>query len=801
MCQPISALFINNETIPENFINLHSFSTVFSYIIALECTPIYYILSECQRNIIIAQFVNNVINKSNMVELSVFYRWFTYNKPILELLNNPHLWNNIKLSIQYENKHNANKCNLTTNIYVEKHYYEHYPKNKQLPLILHQAIYDLSNTLEHIPVLTNTCLFNNDGKIWSDINSKRKLYSHQINNIKWLLNTEKNIKNKKFSISGFRLDNKNQIGCFIKQLDTYYTMVNSKKYSLISHKIDMDKLENCSLLPKGGVLADNVGLGKTTSFIGLINESKVFDNLTTLVVCPRRLCYQWLEEINIVSDLKATIVNSITQFKKITTDNINSLDILIVPYSFLNNKNYLDYCHSPASEGEFMINNYHWKRVILDEGHEYINKSVVRKRKEPCFVRETLENLKSDFRWICSGTPYATSCDFWKIISYLCPDNKSDLKLLWSIKHFSNMLVNKLFRKHTQESIANEVMIPDAQTETTFLQQSDIEKIIYNSVIGNREMMIQICNHVQVSDQYLNILGNKALSLKEIHRKMTDYYEKKVEKLNTQLINLGKKIDKTKLITDEQNFKKEQLVKNLEETKSKFNIFNSLTDKLEETKKCPICLENLSETTKVVTSCGHFMCMLCACRLFKGNWTNTVKCPMCRERIDGKNLEIIKNDQISTNEINRWGTKMANLISYLNTILKDTNHRVIIFSQWDNMLKLVGKVLDEYHIRHLFLNGSLYVVTSRIKKFKSDNSIRIVLLSSDRAVSGLNLTEATHIILLDTLNTTPEKAKQIEDQAIGRSVRLGQDKNIMIKRFIMESTIEHDYYNRNISVC
>ena len=139
-----------------------------------------------------------------------------------------------------------------------------------------------------------------------------------------------------------------------------------------------------------------------------------------------------------------------------------------------------------------------------------------------------------------------------------------------------------------------------------------------------------------------------------------------------------------------------------------------------------------------------------------------------------------------------------NLIIYLNEILDNTENRVIIFSQWNNMLKLVGKVLEQNNMTHLFLNGSLYVVTSRIKRFKTDKTIRIVLLSSDRAVSGLNLTEASHIILLDTLNTTPEKSKQIEEQAIGRSVRIGQDKNIMVKRFIMASTIEHEYYNRNI---
>ena len=43
-------------------------------------------------------------------------------------------------------------------------------------------------------------------------------------------------------------------------------------------------------------------------------------------------------------------------------------------------------------------------------------------------------------------------------------------------------------------------------------------------------------------------------------------------------------------------------------------------------------------------------------------------------------------------------------------------------------------------------------------------------MSSDKSPSGLNLTEATTIILLDTLNTGKEESQIIEEQAIGRAV-------------------------------
>ena len=144
---------------------------------------------------------------------------------------------------------------------------------------------------------------------------------------------------------------------------------------------------------------------------------------------------------------------------------------------------------------------------------------------------------------------------------------------------------------------------------------------------------------------------------------------------------------------------------------------------------------------------------------------------------------------------------MSEMIRYLKEILSQSNdNRFIVFSQWDSMLKLVGKVLKESDINHLFLNGSIHVINGRIKKFKLDQGVRVVLLSSEKAASGLNLTEASHIILLDTLNNDKESSKIIEDQAIGRSVRLGQTKNVHVQRFIMRDTIEHDYYLRNIFI-
>ena len=113
------------------------------------------------------------------------------------------------------------------------------------------------------------------------------------------------------------------------------------------------------------------------------------------------------------------------------------------------------------------------------------------------------------------------------------------------------------------------------------------------------------------------------------------------------------------------------------------------------------------------------------------------------------------------------------------------------------MLKLIGKVLDDFKIKNLFVKGNIMSVSKNISKFKTDKSYKIIMLSSERSSSGNNLTEASHIIFVDTINGDKKLVKDLESQAIGRAVRLGQKKPVKVKRLIMKNTIEEEYYNKN----
>jgi SNF2 family DNA or RNA helicase len=146
--------------------------------------------------------------------------------------------------------------------------------------------------------------------------------------------------------------------------------------------------------------------------------------------------------------------------------------------------------------------------------------------------------------------------------------------------------------------------------------------------------------------------------------------------------------------------------------------------------------------------------------------------------------------------INKYGSKMMVLVQYLYTIFENKENRVIIFSQYDKMLRLIGKTLEEFSIKFVYCCGNNYVLNRNINKFKIDNSYRVIMMSSENSNSGSNLTEANYILMCDVLFDDVDKVKAMESQAIGRAVRLGQKLGVKVVRFITKGTVEEEHFNK-----
>jgi superfamily II DNA or RNA helicase len=112
-------------------------------------------------------------------------------------------------------------------------------------------------------------------------------------------------------------------------------------------------------------------------------------------------------------------------------------------------------------------------------------------------------------------------------------------------------------------------------------------------------------------------------------------------------------------------------------------------------------------------------------------------------------------------------------------------HKVLIFSQFVSMLKLICQALDEDKIRYEYLDGSTTDRPERIDRFQSDPTIPVFLISLKAGGSGLNLTAADTVIHFD-----PWWNPAVEDQASDRAHRIGQKKVVTVYRLVAAGTIE-----------
>jgi DNA repair protein RAD5 len=179
-------------------------------------------------------------------------------------------------------------------------------------------------------------------------------------------------------------------------------------------------------------------------------------------------------------------------------------------------------------------------------------------------------------------------------------------------------------------------------------------------------------------------------------------------------------------------------------------------------------------------------------------FSSNTKCPYCTTNLKKTDISIIaykdkmlqqKDDQ---NKINVYGTKIGNLIEYL----KNKSNNVVIFSQWDELLAMVSKILFECNIKNIICKGNAYQRENQLNEFENGDA-KIIMLSTDNNASGTNLTKANEVILLDPVYGDKQHRIDIENQAIGRINRIGQTSNMTVTRFVIKNTIEEQIYLSN----
>jgi non-specific serine/threonine protein kinase len=115
------------------------------------------------------------------------------------------------------------------------------------------------------------------------------------------------------------------------------------------------------------------------------------------------------------------------------------------------------------------------------------------------------------------------------------------------------------------------------------------------------------------------------------------------------------------------------------------------------------------------------------------------------------------------------------------------NHKALIFSQFLGMLALIREKLTELGVKYEYFDGSTSAPDREkaIQSFQNDEETRVFLISLKAGGVGLNLTAADYVYIVD-----PWWNPAVEQQAIDRTHRIGQTKNIFAYRMICKDTIE-----------
>ncbi|MGC4014673.1 MAG: C-terminal helicase domain-containing protein [Luteolibacter sp.] len=115
------------------------------------------------------------------------------------------------------------------------------------------------------------------------------------------------------------------------------------------------------------------------------------------------------------------------------------------------------------------------------------------------------------------------------------------------------------------------------------------------------------------------------------------------------------------------------------------------------------------------------------------------------------------------------------------------NHKALIFSQFLGMLGLIRKELEADGIPYVYFDGSTHQLQREeaIQEFQNNQDCRVFLISLKAGGIGLNLTAADYVYIVD-----PWWNPAVEQQAIDRTHRIGQTKNIFAYRLICKDTIE-----------
>jgi SNF2 family DNA or RNA helicase len=565
-----------------------------------------------------------------------------------------------------------------------------------------------------------------------------------------------------------------------KMEDIEYTLTNG-----------MD-LKNEKMFSNYAILGDSVGAGKSLMVlahiarlgtIAKISESnsilssssanifsivkKEYSDISEagcLIMVPHTLFRQWSDYITKQTNLKHFCIARAPQIEDDTFfANLFEADVVLVSNTLV--KSFIP---------KITKGNVRWKRVFLDEADTihitstyvmpparfywfitaswlnllYIHHSLYLDRK---YIEDNIFNEGSLYPHLVNHFKSRMSKEVYYVRESYHVKSYSFLKDIITNSHInrSNVIISC-----SKELIEKSISLPPLHRQIIWCRSSYTHQIIKDAVSADIQQMLNAGDTTGA----LESLGVKGQDTKTLIEAVTINIKK-------ELIRL----EKTYAFKEDMEYSTEQ---------AKELALKSLKEKIDKTKAsikgieeriqnvasevCPICYEEPTDHL-ITPCCSRVFCATCLLLSIARN----PECPLCRGAIHPSRctkllLSPVKN--IIQSEKDELPKKHEALLRLLR---ENPQGRFLIFSRYDNPFNAIEKSIEELCINVKHLKGSKDTISSTLRAF-GKGEIQCLLLNSQFAGAGLNITSATHVVLLHAM--THEEEKQI----LGRSYRLGR---------------------------
>ena len=539
-------------------------------------------------------------------------------------------------------------------------------------------------------------------------------------------------------------------------------------------------------LASGGILSDDMGMGKTLEMISLMvaGTNTSIQSKSTLIVAPVGVMSNWSGQI--AHHVKAEHALRVLTYhgsgkKPMKTEDFGEYDVIITSYGTLATEYYPRSKKVPPavprSQGLFSIR---WRRVILDEGH------IIRNPNTKSALAAS--NLMAKSRWVLTGTPII-----------------NNLKDLYSLVRFIGLtgglerseIFNSILTRPLNQGDVNASLLLQALMATICLRRKKEMKFVDLKLPELSEYVHRIDFLPHEKEKY-EALQAEAKGLLRTYQHASnkrknpqDTYRHLLE----MLLRLRQVCNHWKLcgerVTSVLSLLESQKVVDLTPENRKA-LQDMLQVSIESREDCAVCLENLHNP--VITACAHAFGYECIERVIETQH----RCPMCRA--EPLELDSLVHPAIELGEtanqpdidVDTSSSKVEALLEILKASHKKKGTKTVVFSQWTSFLNIVQAQLDSHGYRYARIDGTMRANQrdASLTALETDAECTIMLASLAVCSVGLNLVAANQVILADSW-----WAPAIEDQAIDRVHRLGQTKPTTVWRLVMNDSIEDQVLN------